>query len=1416
MALSAGPLEHGAKGLDKCNVSLYSRLVVGARDKPRSVGEYIRQRIFTPRDMTVAEAAKRLSVSRVALSNLLNGNATLSWQMALRLKTAFGADPDELFRIQAESERDARREEEREMAVRPYVPPFLRMIKTAQIHAWADQNEEARNRLPVLVRRLIRSTGRELQRVDFPAYGEVQRGGWDGLVEAKAATPWIPRGKSGWEVSTAKNPRRKADEDFKSRLAKPAALRAEVTFVFVSSRRWPDKRNWEKDRKADGHWKDVRALDASDLEQWIEASPEGQVWLAEQLGRKLDDCMSLDRAWDRWAVASDPPMTATMFGSAVAAHRGTFVSWLQAPNPERPFVVAADSKDEALAYLACLSQEAKLSERGADERRVLAEFRDRAVAIESAPILRTLAPSTSSFVPIVFDEETERELVHRRHHSIVVRPRNAVGREPDIALSPLGDETFRKSLTAMGFEREDIHRLARESGRSPTILRRRLSKNDAIRRPRWAKDNEIARKLLPMALVGAWDDESPADREMLVSLSERPFHEFERDVRTLLGEEDSPVWLVGKHRGVVSQIDALFAIGPHVTSTDLDLFFDRAARVVSEPDPALELAPEKKWAAAVYGKTRVHSDALRTGICETLVLLAVHGNGLLPGWLGSGVGKRVSELVSRLLAPAGIEAPLTAETIMSLDRDLPRLAEAAPDEFLRVLKADLNRRGSVFRGLLDSVETDLFTASPRAGLLWALECLAWSPPNLSRVVLILAQLAETRTDDNDAHKPIHSLEAIFQPSGAQTAAPLCRRIQTLKLLSQRAPDVAWQVCVDLLGARTGQESYRPKWRGDASGAGGLATPAESERSFLAALQLALDWPEGHDVARLGDLVQHLGVLSEANQNRIWSLVETWLAGRQSDADRAELRKRLRRFAFTATRGRGATAGGLRSRAREMYERLAPKDPAARNAWLFAEHWIRDWPEDFDGTMGFSEREERIGERRTEVMTEIWSSEGLKGALSLLPSSNAAETVGSFTSRCVLGRLDRAEVVRTCLASDLSTDPEIADDKMDRFLRGFVGEVGEESREELLSNLAEELPQDEMARLLLCAPCSRPTWRIVDRQGREVQKTYWKSAVPHPGTQVTADEITELVDNLLGAGRPRAAFNALYLAWDAIETSQLTRLLSGIVAGPEPDRSIRLVGTYEICRAIESLNARTGVSRDEMADLEFVFFNVLKHDEYGVPNLQRRLAEEPGYFTWLVALAYKRTDGREDPERWSPGLAYSPFFFSGDVAANKRAFSRLAFSVLDEVKPIPGGSKAGESEIHAGRLLNWVLEARRRCSEIDRVDISDYCIGRLLARKPAANEGSWPALPICEVLETVATDGVASGFRTGVANLRGAVWRGEGGDQERELASQYRAWAEPLDTEFPFVSQVLESIARRYDEEAAHWDSRLELDKRLQD
>src|ERR1700685_2828224 len=68
---------------------------------PPHPGDFIRTEIIEPLGLTVTAAAQMLKVSRPALLNLLNGNADLSGEMALRIEKVFGVRMDTLMRMQS-------------------------------------------------------------------------------------------------------------------------------------------------------------------------------------------------------------------------------------------------------------------------------------------------------------------------------------------------------------------------------------------------------------------------------------------------------------------------------------------------------------------------------------------------------------------------------------------------------------------------------------------------------------------------------------------------------------------------------------------------------------------------------------------------------------------------------------------------------------------------------------------------------------------------------------------------------------------------------------------------------------------------------------------------------------------------------------------------------------------------------------------------------------------------------------------------------------------------------------------------------------------------------------------------------------------------------------------------------------------
>jgi addiction module HigA family antidote len=68
----------------------------------------------------VKDAAAVLGVHRVALSRLLNEQAALSPEMAIRLEKAFGADMEALMRMQNTYDIAIARQREAEIDVEPY------------------------------------------------------------------------------------------------------------------------------------------------------------------------------------------------------------------------------------------------------------------------------------------------------------------------------------------------------------------------------------------------------------------------------------------------------------------------------------------------------------------------------------------------------------------------------------------------------------------------------------------------------------------------------------------------------------------------------------------------------------------------------------------------------------------------------------------------------------------------------------------------------------------------------------------------------------------------------------------------------------------------------------------------------------------------------------------------------------------------------------------------------------------------------------------------------------------------------------------------------------------------------------------------------------------------------------------------
>lgn len=83
------------------------------------VGDWLKTEIVEPAGLSVTALAEHFGVSRQALSTLLNGNASLSADMAIRFEKAFGVKADTLLRMQTAYDLAQARKNEAKIRVRP-------------------------------------------------------------------------------------------------------------------------------------------------------------------------------------------------------------------------------------------------------------------------------------------------------------------------------------------------------------------------------------------------------------------------------------------------------------------------------------------------------------------------------------------------------------------------------------------------------------------------------------------------------------------------------------------------------------------------------------------------------------------------------------------------------------------------------------------------------------------------------------------------------------------------------------------------------------------------------------------------------------------------------------------------------------------------------------------------------------------------------------------------------------------------------------------------------------------------------------------------------------------------------------------------------------------------------------------------
>ena len=1264
----------------------------------------------------------------------------------------------------------------------------------SELSSWADK-PDARHRLPQLLQQLILATASP-ERIRFPSGSSVDLQGWDGVLEVETKNAWVPAGSSRWELSVQKDPQKKADEDYEKRTDDPLGVDpSEAAFVFVTPRRWPGKTKWMTARQHEASWRTVLALDADDLVAWLDAAPSVAIQFAAPIrGYRPDGVVSLHDWWTNWASVTAPALSPELVIAGRGEQMEALANW--AAGPPQSFYVQAGTRDEATAFLAACA----LATDGGWGGEALA----RAVVVRSQDSWQSLQHSPRQLVLIRhFEGDVAPQLaVEAGHHVLTPLGPEWSPWGNGCSLQLLGRDEAHDALKVMGLSDQEARSLMRATSRKLGVMRRRLSADPGGELPAWASPSPSP-VLVTLSLVGQWDqsfDGSPppslpgdeniatddasaiGDRQIIERITGRSYAEVEEAITSLALMPDAPIMRVGEKWQLTSHEEAWDLLAPRLTTSDIQRFETAVTELLLARSPEFDMPPGDRYAAPVYGRTLRHSETLRHGVMRSLALIGARGQRATSA---NSIASVVSLIVSKVLS-AGSDWRLWA----TLDRDLPTLAEAAPEQFLDAVEHALDLVPTPFGDLFAQHDGTLFTDTPHAGVLWALERLAWAEEHFSRVALILARLTALVPDTASNH-PRESLQSLFERGLRFTEATDAHRLEVLETLLARQPAVAWDLLIAVVPWDGPAIILRepPTWRPWGHDSSPQVTNAEHQ-VFLKHLHDLLLEHVGADAQRWADAINAFaGFQRDVRDELITRMSQQADALRQHPKAATlwhELRTLLNRHRTYHDAAWAMDEGELTT-LEAVYQSLTPEDPIAAVAWLFA-----DWPSLPSGRRrdkGQFNADEAIADvqaARRDAVLRVYETGGSTEIERLCRVSDSPHEVGRALSEAF------------DLSSTLSMiAPHIAtgDSVMAAFASSALEQIGWSQNWSALAEFlsrtrSRDLAPTAVAAIYCAAPINSRVWRDVSNEPYAVQAAYWAKI---DARRISVRDTAEADDAALRLLVARRSWDVVWLTHNvSLSSTMIVNVLRQLPLDRLTPLTADMPGYY-VAKWLEALDSDDAVPDEIIAGLEVPFIDALRHYRTDLA-LHRAVLTTPSFFADLVSWCFKRSDGKSD----------EPI---DEQARQTRA--RNSFRILEDLNGVPGLQPDGI--VDGAVLSQWVTEVRRLCRERGRESIGDNRIGHMLASSPTGSDGAWPCEPVRDTLDSMASRSAGQGFCIGTWNRREATMRGlfEGGEQERTLADQYGRDASQVDGRWPFTARILRNLASQYKSEGQREDHEAE-------
>lgn len=1260
----------------------------------------------------------------------------------------------------------------------------MKLVTRDDIERWAERID-SKGDLPYLISRLVRATTPASTLANFPSGSAAYIGGWDGEVNCKDDTPYLPKGISLFEFGTEGNPKGKADGDYEKRKADPLDYNPkECVFIFITPRFWKKKDKWIKEKKTEGFWKDVMVYDSSNLEQWLDIALATSRWFAGRVKRyPFDGIMTTEEFWEEWATGPNGLMLLPEIVTAGREYEQKQIfTMLQSQASIKG--IRASTKNEAIAFIIATAK--KFPQEEADR------FFSKSLIVDTEGNFRGIRINTTTPLNLIprFDEtQPLYAAVSKGHHVLVPLGADDVFNQETITLPKIDRDGQINSLIQSGLSRNNAEKYSREAGRNITILKKLL--RFPPNKVKWL-DNENIREIIPALLIGRWNENFIGDIELVEKLAEQNYSDYLVILNKWKNFEESPILQIGETWRLTSPLDLWTNLSPHLTQKDFLNIQECFLLAFKDGNPVIVPKGEND-SSHYFNKQKKYSNWSREGITQSLILVGQFGSGLnLPYipypqlW--------VDKIIHNLLINA------SGELWISVDHELPLIAEASPQSFLKAVSNSLTKEQPEIIDMFKEVGGFLHSTSNHTGLLWALEGLAWVSQYLQEVSLILLKLSRLDPGGNLSNRPINSISEIFKPWHYQTLASYEERMEILKYITEKERLKGWELLIKMLPDHHGiaHPTNKMRWRMFDENTNLTYQYQEIWNTHTYVVELLLNLFDNKE-NKFSQLIDETVNLSHNDRKKVFDWVDVvYTKIEQIEfTSWATIRKILNRQRSSRNADWTLPESELK-RLEDLYIKLQPTDVINKYIWLFNDYWPA-FPEGFlhsnnDFEKKHDQQQKKVDDARSEAVIVFVEELGLKKTLELRKQVKESSALGDALARIIN---NQEEVLSVC---------ECLNDEREylKFVHSFVFRNSIIKGFEWIIDLVIILQQKgfnekAISNIIIPLNQNKQLWDFVASLSVFIQNEYWQNI--HPAFyHVNDSEKIFGVEMLMNQKRFYSAIDICSHFAEIMPTNILAELLIKAVteeASEKPDFK-----GYEIEQIFDILDKRDDLEKNVLINLEWLYLPLFDSTStrQNPKNLEEELAKNPDFFIDVLKWVYLPKDNQKLKEE-RKGI-------SDEVIQNR---AKQAFHLLHSWKKIPG--MKADNSIDETHLRDWINKVRTLAAEASRLEVAEMQIGQILAQYPE-NVPEWPQEKIFHIIEEINTDSLKRNYSSSLFNKRGFSSRGpfDGGDIERDNAAYFGKLANDFKNKYPNVAEIFKHLEQGYLADAKRMDDDAERNR----